>query len=391
MRKITLITAARSEYGIQRRLIKHLATDDSISFSLIVSGTHLSTKHGLTVREIEADGIPIAARVDLGIDTTSDVPTIMARALTGFSKALQGCAPDLVIMLGDRYEMLAAALACTILNIPIAHLHGGETTVGATDEVFRHAITKASCLHFTSCEEYRNRVIQLGESPDRVFNVGSLGVENILKYQLLSRDELSQELDVKFRKINILSTFHPVTFQRGQGLNQVSEVLAAFDALQDTSIFITRPNADSEGDAIAHELEKFAKSHANAYLFSSLGSLRYLSLAKHVDAVVGNSSSGIIEIPSLKTATVNIGDRQQGRIHADSVVNCKASAHDILDAIEKATSEQFKALVQQVRNPYEKSGTEAEIIRIVKAAPLTCHKKFYDLPISQVDRRSNRA
>ena len=380
MRKIALITAARSEYGIQRRLIKQLCEDKEISFSLIVGGSHLSQKHGMTIREIESDGIPIAAKVDIGIDSTSDVPTIMAKALTGFSAALKSCSPDLVIMLGDRYEMLSAALACTLHNIPIAHLHGGETTVGATDEVFRHAITKAAFLHFTSCEEYRNRVIQLGEDPARVFNVGALGVENILQYKLIDRKSLSDSLGIRFLRNNILTTFHPVTLQKGQGVQQVSELLSAFYQLRDTSIIITRPNADCEGDAIAQELERFAKSRDNVYLFSSLGSLNYLSLAKQMDLVVGNSSSGIIEIPSLKVATVNIGDRQKGRIQASSVINCDPVAGNIYNAICRALTPEFKHIVQETINPYEKRGTSAEIIRIIKSSPLSCVKKFYDMP-----------
>lgn len=381
MRKIALITAARSEYGIQRRLIKQLANDPDIIFSLIVGGAHLSAKHGMTVREIEADGIPIFERVNIGIDTTSDIPTIMAHALTGFSQALTKCSPNLVILLGDRYEMLSAALACTLLNIPIAHLHGGETTIGATDEVFRHAITKASYLHFTSCEEYRKRVIQLGEDPHRVFNVGSLGVENILSYDLLNRTELSEALHVRFHRTNILCTFHPVTFEKGEGVRQVFEILSAFDQLKDTAIFITRPNADCEGDDIAKEIERFALSRPNVHLFSSLGSLRYLSLAKQMDAVVGNSSSGIIEVPSLKTATVNIGERQHGRIQATSVINCPAKSNAILKAIKYALSNEFKYKVKQATNPYEKPDTANEIIRVLKTAPISTSKKFYDLAL----------
>lgn len=379
MRKISLVTASRAEYGIQRRLIGLLDSDPEVEFSLIVSGTHLSKKHGYTVREIVNDGFPIARRVDIGIDSDLPISEIMARALTGFTRSMEDLRPDLVIMLGDRYEMLAAGLACTLLNIPIAHLHGGETTIGATDEVFRHSLTKTAYLHFTSCEEYRRRVIQLGEDPIRVFNVGSLGVENIHNYNLISRDTLERELDIKFRRRNLLVTFHPVTFQRGCGAEQVHELLMALDARDDTSLFFTRPNADAEGDQIAKMIFDFASTRGYVTVFPSLGSLRYLSLAKYVDAVVGNSSSGIIEVPSLGTATVNVGDRQKGRICAASVICCRNVCQEISSAIDKAVSDDFQASLMNVENPYDKADTASEILRVVKTAALSCHKVFYDL------------
>lgn len=381
MRRIALITTSRAEYGIQSRLIRMLQDDCDVDFRLVVSGSHLSEKHGMTWRHIEADGIAIAEKVDIGIEDTNSVAHIMATALEKFSDVLAGMKPDLVVLLGDRYEMLSAALACTINNIPIAHIHGGETTMGAIDEVFRHSITKASYLHFTSCEEYRRRVIQLGEHPSRVFNVGSLGVENCRKFKLMAKRELEDSLGFKLGRRNVVVTFHPVTFERGSAVRQVDELLEALDRIQDAEVVITHPNADAEGDAIAERFKDFAERCQNVHLFASLGACRYLSLVKYCDAVIGNSSSGIIEVPSFGVPTVNIGNRQKGRIMASSVICCEPVRDKIHAAIKKAFSPRFVAQIKDIKNPYDKRGTVAAILHHLKSCRLdgACEKKFHDI------------
>ena len=382
MKKICLISTSRADYGIQSNLIKLLQNDKDIDFSLIVTGSHMSKKHGETFKEIENDGVKITKKIDIGMDDTCDlyVEHIFANAVLRISAALRELSPDIVILLGDRYEMLAAAFSCCINNIPIAHLHGGETTEGATDEAFRHAITKMSHLHFTSCEDYRKRVIQLGEQPDRVFNVGALGVENILKTETLTRWQLEDNLGIKFLSKNLLVTFHPVTLEQGQAKEQVRELLSALEELKDTMILFTHPNADMEGDDIASEIQHFVKSGQNRYLFSSLGMKRYFSMIKCVDAVVGNSSSGISEVPSFKISTINIGDRQKGRIQASSIINCSPQKEDILKALNKSYSPEFRKNLENVKNPYEGENTAQKIIEVLKNVNLqqVLKKKFYD-------------
>lgn len=383
MRKICLITTSRADYGIQSNLIKLLQNDSEIDFSLIVSGSHMSKKHGETYREIENDGVKITKKIDIGMDDECDlyVEHVFSNAVMKFSTVLRDIFPDIVVLLGDRYEMLAAALACCLNNIPIAHLHGGETTEGATDEAFRHSITKMALLHFTSCEDYRRRVIQLGEAPERVFNFGALGVENTLNIPLMNKKDLEQELNIEFLEKNILVTFHPVTLERGHAKEQITELLNALEKLQNTTIIFTRPNADAEGDIIANQIQHFVASHSHCYLLSSLGMKRYFSIIKQVDAVVGNSSSGIAEVPSFKVATINIGNRQRGRIQAKSVINCAPEKQSITAAIEQAYTPEFQNMLETVVNPYSKANTAANIMSVLKTAVLsnTLEKKFYDL------------
>lgn len=382
MRKICLITTSRADYGIQSRLIKLLQDEKNIDFSLVVSGMHICKKYGLTYREIEQDGIKITKMFDIGMDKNGneEIAEIMAEGLIKFTKALKEINPDIVVALGDRYEMFSAVQACTLCGIPVAHLHGGETTEGAIDEVFRHSMTKASYLHFTSCEAYRQRVIQLGENPERVFNFGSLGVENTRKINLLHKEELSQNLGVNFLEKSILVTFHPVTFEKGEAERQIDELLEALHELKDTTIIFTKPNADPENQIIAQKIDGFVTQNQNAYAFSSLGAVRYLSLVNLVDVVVGNSSSGIIEVPSFKTATVNIGNRQKGRIQADSIINCPPQREDILKALYKAYSPEFRKKLGHVRNPYEGENTAQKILDVLKNVNLehALKKKFYD-------------
>lgn len=383
MRKIALVTTSRADYGIQSRLVRELQDDPDIDFSLIVSGSHLSETHGMTVREIERDCIQIAAKVDIGIDDEKDVARIMARAVVGFSDVLAKIRPDICVLLGDRYEMMAAAIACTLNNIVVAHIHGGEATEGATDEAFRHAITKAAHLHFTSCEAYRRRVMQLGEHPSRVFNVGALGVENVHLVDAVPKEQLASDLGVAFQRRNLLVTFHPATFERGEAGRQADELIGALSTFEDTMIVFTHPNADAESDEVVQRIVKFVAEHKNAHLFSSLGVRRYLSLVRYVDAVVGNSSSGIIEVPSLKTATVNIGDREGGRIRAESVIDCQPDRQSIISAIQLAFSEDFRKKLTSVENPYDKPNTAETILKTLKGFNINSilKKKFYDIAI----------
>ncbi len=382
MRKIALVTTSRADYGIQTRLISMLQADADVDFHLFVSGTHLSEKHGMTCREIEEQGHFISSKVDIGIDQLTTTEEIFAKALIGFSKVFAELRPDIVVMLGDRYEMFAAAVAAVLKNIPIAHLHGGELTQGANDDIFRHSITKAAYLHFTSCEDYRRRVIQLGEEPSRVFNVGALSVENIKTIPLWSKEQLSENLKVEFSSKNLLVTFHPVTLEKGEAGVQIDELLSALDTLEKTTIVFTHPNADAEGDLIAEKIQQFVSRHARAYLFKSLGMVRYLSMVRCVDAVVGNSSSGVIEVPSLKTATVNIGNRQQGRIQAPSIVNCNPSKDDVLAALKTVFSPEFQTRMGQSESPYDKINTALNIVKILKEVelPTRLKKRFYDVP-----------
>lgn len=382
MRKICLISTSRADYGIQSRLIRLLQDDEDVDFSLVVSGMHICKKYGLTYKEIEKDGIKITKMFDIGMNKESDdnIAEVMAEALVKFTEVLKEINPDIVVALGDRYEMFSAVQACVLCGIPIAHLHGGETTEGAIDEVFRHSMTKASYLHFTSCEEYRRRVIQLGESSDRVFNFGSLGVENTRKIDLLSKESLAKVLGINFLEKSILVTFHPVTFEKGEAQSQIDELIAALSKLENTTIIFTKPNADPENRIIAQKIDYFVAANKNAYAFSSIGVLRYLSLVNIVDVVAGNSSSGIIEVPSFKTPTINIGNRQKGRIQASSVINCHPQREEILKAFNKAYSPEFRGKMENVKNPYEGENTSQRILDVLKNANLeyALQKKFYD-------------
>lgn len=372
MRKICLITTTRAEYGIMKRLIEKLYNDKDIDFSLIVTGMHLSKKFGETYKDIN---IPITQKIDIEIE--KDAAYSMALAIQRFSDCFKNLLPDIIVILGDRYETMAVAIAAMLNNIPIAHLHGGETTEGAIDEAIRHSITKMSHLHFTSCEDYRKRVIQLGEAPDRVFNIGSLGVENIKTLKLMTKEELEKSLNFKFGKKNILMTFHPVTLEKNSAKSQIKEVLSALGELKDTNIIITMPNSDQESNEIFKQIEVFEKENKNVKTYTSLGVIRYLSTLKYVDMVVGNSSSGIIEVPSFKIPTINIGNRQRGRIQANSIINCQPVKSEILEAINSG----YNLDCSNISNPYEKADSLETLIAKLKSADLNniLIKKFFDV------------
>lgn len=376
MRKICVITSTRAEYGIMSKLIEKIDLDNKLQLQLVVTGSHLSKKFGETYKEITQ---PITKKIDIDIE---EEPThSMAQCIEKFSQAFIELKPDLILILGDRYEIMSVAIAAMLNNIPIAHIHGGEATHGVIDEAIRHSITKMSHIHFVACEEYRKRVIQLGENPKNVFNVGALGVENIEKMKLLSREALEEELNFKFGEKNLLVTFHPVTLEYSTSHEQFSELLSALDKLQNTKIIFTKPNSDTGNQPIIDLIDNYVRNNPNAIAFTSMGALKYLSTMQFVDGVIGNSSSGIIEAPSFKIGTVNIGDRQKGRVQSSSVINCEPKKEDILNAIQKLYSKEFKDILKNVQNPYKQKNTVDKIIEVLKSFNLKniLKKAFYDL------------
>ncbi|MBN1405327.1 MAG: UDP-N-acetylglucosamine 2-epimerase (hydrolyzing) [Candidatus Omnitrophica bacterium] len=383
-RKICVFTGTRAEYGLLYPLASKIKKDNQCKLQLLVSGSHLSKEFGLTHKQIEKDGFGIDKKVDMALksDTPSAVCASVGLGLAGFGKALYKLKPDILVVLGDRYEAMAVAIAAMILRIPIAHISGGEATFGLIDEAIRHSITKMSHLHFTSVSQYRKRVIQLGEDPKRVFNVGSLGLDNIRNMKLLSKQELEHDLNFKFKKHNFLVTFHPVTLENNSSKKQFSELLKTLDSFNDIGIIFTKANADSGGRIINNMIDEYVKNNSNkAAVFASLGQLKYFSLMKIVDAVIGNSSSGIIEAPGFKIPTINIGDRQAGRIKAQSIIDCKPVKKDILKAIGKIYTLAFNKKVQNIRNPYGDGRTARRILKVLKSYDLKniLKKKFYNI------------
>ena len=374
MRKICVVTSTRAEYGLLSPLLKQIDLDENLSLQLVVTGTHLLKKFGHTVDEIEFE---IAKKVFVKLKDNSKVgvSNYMSKLQKKMTKTFTQLKPDIVVVLGDRYEIFSVALSATVLNIPIAHIHGGETTQGAMDEVFRHSITKMSHLHFTATKLYRNRVIQLGEQPKRVFNVGALGVENIENIKLLSKDEFEKSISSKLYKKNLLVTFHPTTLDKQSPKKQFKTILKALSKLKDTKIIFTKANADTGGVIINKMIDSYVKKHKNAIAFHSLGLVRYLSALRYVDGVVGNSSSGIIEAPSMGCMSVNIGSRQKGRESAKSVLHVDLDEQKILKAIKKLRR------VKKVKNPYSCKNTSYKIKEVLKQTSLKdiLQKEFYDI------------
>lgn len=383
MRRICVITGTRAEYGLLRWVMQGIQDDPELILQIIATGMHLSPEFGLTYQAIEQDGFQINRKVEML--TSSDTPVGIAKSMglgmIGFADALNDLKPDLILVLGDRFEIFSAVSAALVARIPVAHLHGGEATEGAIDEAIRHAITKMSHLHFVAAEAYRQRVIQLGEQPDRVFLVGGLGIDNVKRLQLLDRDALEDSLDFKLGRKNLLVTFHPVTLETATAADQMKELLAALADLQDTHLIITLPNADTDGRTLIKMVEKFVAQHPNARAYTSLGQLRYLSCVAYVDGVVGNSSSGLAEVPSFKKGTINIGDRQRGRLQAASIINCEPNREGISAALGKLYSTDFQECLSRVINPYGDGGASEAIISEVKSVTLDglLKKRFYDL------------
>ena len=383
-RKVCIVTGARSEYGLLSALMKTLQCDEFVELQVIATGMHLSPEFGLTYLEIEKDGFTIDEKIEMVVssDTSVGVVKSIGLGLIGFADSYNRLAPDIVVVLGDRYEAFAAAQSATIMNIPVAHLHGGEVTEGAVDESLRHAITKLSHLHFVSTEEFRQRVIQLGENPENVVISGALGVDSIKRMELLSRSELEDALDISFMDGCILVTYHPVTLSPSSEEERVSSLLSSLEKYSEYRIVITYPNADAGGRAIVSLLKKFAaKAPSNTTLVESLDYRTFVSLMSVAEIVVGNSSSGLIEAPCFSIPTVNIGDRQKGRPLASSVLSCQDDEQSIQTAMDRALSNEFRQSCRDVDNPYGRGDAVKEIVSVLKSVSLDglVRKSFYDV------------
>ncbi len=381
-RKICLITGTRADFGLLRWLMHEIETSETLTLQVIATGMHLSPEFGLTYREIEQAGFNIDAKVEMLVsaDTASALTKSMGLGLIGYADVYARLVPDLIVVLGDRFEIFAAAAAAMIAGIPIAHVHGGETTEGAFDEAIRHSITKMSHLHFVATQDYRKRVIQLGEQPERVFLVGGLGIDAIKRTTLMTREELEASLDFRFGPRNLLVTFHPVTLESQSTASQMGELLKALDEQHDTHLIFTMPNADTGGRELRSMVEAFVAGRPSARAFASLGQLRYLSCMQCVDGVVGNSSSGLTEAPSMGIGTIDIGDRQCGRLRASSVIHCEPTYVEIMHALQTLYSDDFQSKLVRVSNPYGSGGASESITRILTQHPLKSllKKKFYD-------------
>lgn len=384
-KSICIVTGSRAEYGLLRPVILELAATHRFVLKIVVTGMHLTKEFGSTYQEIEADGISIDAKIEVlqDEDSTAAMSKAIGIGVIRFAEYFEKNQPDLLIVLGDRFEIFAAATAAAVACIPIAHLHGGETTEGAVDEYFRHSISKMSYLHFTSTEEYRQRLIHMGETPDRVFNVGALGVENILRMSLLPREKLARSIGFDLNPPYALITFHPVTLEKDAAIRQIEVLLAAIEEIDGLNFIFTKSNADAYGRAINAIIDAYCEKKDNAIAFTSMGTLRYLSAMKHCEMVIGNSSSGIIETPSFNKPTINIGDRQKGRICAKSVISCKPEKHSIINSIAKARSQQFLHEIAGQVNPYGNGKTSEKIVAVLQdfldTSPINLKKHFYDV------------
>ncbi len=383
-RRIAVLTGTRADFGLLFWLIKTIHEDEDLALQLIVTGMHLSPEFDFTFREIEKAGFPITEKVEILLSSDSEIgiSKSMGLGMISISEAYQRLCPNIIVILGDRFEAFAAAAAAMIAKIPIAHIHGGEATEGLIDEPIRHSITKMSHLHFTATEKYRQRVIQLGEQPERVFNVGTPGLDNISNLKLLSKQDFEDSIKFKIGYPTFLVTFHPVTLEENTASIQFQELLNALNHYPNAKIIFTKPNADTNGRVIIKLIDNYASLHpTQSIAFSSLGQLRYLSALALVNAVIGNSSSGLIEAPSFNVATINIGERQKGRIKADSVIDCKPNENSIVSAINLALSNDFQSKIKRVVNPYGKGGASEKIKTILKSYQLNniLKKSFYDI------------
>ncbi len=382
---ITVLTATRAEYGLLKPIVEAIRECDEFCVKIVVTGAHLSPEFGLTYKEIEKDGFQIDRKIEilLSSDSPVSISKSMGLALISFSEYFEENRPDALAVLGDRYETLAVCIAAMNARVPILHFYGGETTEGAVDEAIRHSITKMSYLHFTSTEQYRKRVIQLGESPDRVFAVGGIGVENALSLPILSKEELEENLCFSLDSPYAIVTFHPVTLEDGEAEKQCRELLNALDMHKELRYIFTMANADAEGRIINIMIKEYVSSHSNAIVFDSLGTLRYMSALKYAAMVIGNSSSGLLEVPSFHIPTINIGDRQKGRLQAESVITCEPVCEEISKAIDKARSYDFLKLAASARNPYGDGNTSKRIAGILRKAfmkdDFNLKKKFFDV------------
>ena len=383
MRKICVITGTRADYGLLYWLIKGISKDKNLQLQLVVTGMHLSSEFGLTYKEIEKE-FTIDKKVEmlLSSDTNIGISKSMGLAQISFGEVFNELNPDIIVVLGDRYEIFAAVSTAMVANIPIAHLSGGETTQGAFDEAMRHSITKMSHIHFVATKRYKKRVIQLGENPKTVFNVGGMGIENIKRLKLLSKKEFENSINFRLNKKNIIVTFHPVTLENKTAQTQFQELLDAIDSLKNTNIIFTKANSDTDGRIINSMIDEYVRKNSDKSIaFTSLGQLRYLSSLQFVDCMVGNSSSGLVEAPSFQIGTINIGDRQKGRIKATSVIDSKPNKKSILDAFDILYSNDFQDQLARCKNPYDNGKSSKKIIQVLKNINLKniIKKRFYDL------------
>jgi len=384
MKKIAVFTGTRAEYGLLYWLLKDIQADVDLKLQLLVSGTHLSPEFGNTYNQIEQDGFIIDEKIEilLSSDTAVGVAKSIGLGVLGFTDALNRLQPDALVILGDRFEALAAAQTAMILRIPVVHLHGGEITEGAYDDAIRHAITKLSYIHCTSTDEYRNRVIQLGEAPERVKNVGAIGLDHLSRSTFMTVAELSSSLSFPLTKPFLLVTYHPVTLADEDPVSSFQTLLDSLDEFSEYQVILTYPNADDGGRRIIPLLESYARNNPNRVLaIPSLGQKRYLSAVKYAAAVIGNSSSGIIEVPSFDIATINIGMRQKGRLSAKSVIHCNPNKNDIVDAIYSGINKTYKINNEVINNPYGQGDASGKIINILKKLKASTFKSFYDLKV----------
>lgn len=382
MKKICVITGTRAEYGLLRQVLFGVNSSSVLKLQLVVTGMHLSSEYGSTIQEIEADGFRVDKKVEMvpSSDSAGELTKCMGEGLIRFSDVLSELRPDLLLVLGDRYEIFIAVIAAMISGTPIAHLHGGELTQGAFDEAMRHSITKMAHLHFVAASEYEKRVIQLGEQPESVYKVGGLGVDSIMQQKLLTLQELEGLMGFKFLSRNFLITYHPETIGNN-GCGHIDELLAALDELVDTGLIFTLPNSDPGGRIISKRIQAFCAARAHACAYSSLGQMKYLSCMKYVDGVIGNSSSGILEAPTFKKGSINIGDRQLGRLRASSIIDCEPTRQSIASSIHRLYSKQFQEMLEKVENPYGRGGASKVIIEILEKVDFQklIKKSFYNL------------
>lgn len=384
-KKICVITGTRAEYGLLFWTIKAIQEETCLQLQLVATGMHMSTEFGNTYKQIEKDGFNIDKKVEilLSSDSTIGISKSMGLAMISFSEVYDDLKPDCILVLGDRFEIFSAVASAMISRIPVVHCHGGEATEGLIDEAIRHSITKMAQLHFTSTEEYRKRVIQLGEQPEKVFNVGALGIENINKLSLLSKNKFEESIGFSLKKRNVLVTFHPVTLEYSTAKEQMQNLLDGLNEYdKNMGIIFTKANADTDGRVINEMIDQYVKDNSeNSVAHTSLGQLRYLSALKYVDAIVGNSSSGLIEVPSFRKPTINIGMRQHGRIKAESVIDCDPKKQSIIGAIKKALSDEFQELLKNVENPYGKNNASEQIVAILRKSNFKnlIVKSFYNI------------
>jgi GDP/UDP-N,N'-diacetylbacillosamine 2-epimerase (hydrolysing) len=383
IRKICIITGSRAEYGLLYWLMKQINSNKDLELQLIVTGMHLSSDFGLTYKEIEKD-FKINKKIDMDLsdDTSLSISKSMGLAQISFSEAYNEIKPDIITVLGDRYEIFSAVSAAMIANVPIAHIHGGELSEGSWDNNIRHSISKMAHIHFAATELYKKRIIQLGEDPRKIYNVGGLGIENIKKIKLLSKYQFEDSIKFKLNKKNILVTYHPVTLENDTSKEHFQELLNAIDNLNNTNIIFTKANSDLNGRVINQMIDDYVlKNYKKSISFISLGQLRYLSALKYVDAVVGNSSSGLLEAPSFNVGTINIGDRQKGRIKAESVIDCLPERKVIIESIEKIYTKEFQELLKTVKNPYDNGQSSIKIVDVLKNLNLEniLKKEFYNI------------